>query len=342
MELVIFGIFGVFGVLFGGGLLYAMLTREPVPPSHQITAKPLGPWSFQRAEGVVSIRRCLWSEQSQSEFMLLELTTPTRLPRMDLRARSALFQSSGFEGHYSVHKRGQGASVLLASHDLQQHMMALARRHDTWAGKVHLRITDAAAGSHLEIRKEGWVRTDADASALADAICGVARAAGDAWDGPWVRLAQRYGLGAIQRDSRGQRRLDARIDGIGLRLEEHLERKHIRVEARARIPGLAALPELRIAHSADAKKAGWGADCESTGNPVLDMCVAVHGAQQPAVRELLEDPALTELLLPVIHGRQGVLNGSELRLFLEDPDTEVLETVTGEVIELARALQLRL
>ncbi len=300
-----------------------------------------GPWSFRRPEGVVHVGRRT-GETHHLKYMRVRLLAKARLPALELRPGGSLRRGSDFDQHFAVLERGPGAPLLLRDAELQRRMMALARRKDTWDGAVSLLIEGSATGCQLELHMEGWVNREARAEELADEICGLARAAAAAWDGPWRSIAEHWELGPIQHYGGGLRRIDGKVDGIGLEIEERVEGAELVIDLHASIPGLEELAGAKVTHRDDAAREGWGATCKPTGNPVLDMCVAVRGAQRPAVRALLEDAALTEALLAVVHGRRGILDGRGVHLRVEDPHAEELAVVVSEILDLARALQRRL
>jgi hypothetical protein len=309
----------------------------------------MGPWTFQRPEGSITVSRehdplmrVVDRTPVHVEFTRVLLQTHAHLPQLTLRPRSDRIHWESFSERFAVRARGRGASILLASEELKRGLMAIARRTDTWDGLVSLRVDGSPQGSTLELSKEGQIGTEAEAAVLADALCGIHRAALEAWDEPWNRTADRWALGPIQRDGQGLRRLETRIDDATLRIEERVEQDELVVALEARIPGLTRFTGLRMAHRDEALNQGWGGTTEPTGNPVLDLCVAVRGAHRPGTRTLLDDPALTEALLPVVHGRRGILDSRGATLILLDPLQEDLEELAGELITLVRALGRRL
>ncbi len=344
----------VFGFIAGVGvfsfvLITGLFDAETGSGEPQLPGPSVGPWTFLRPEGELVVRcehdpvtRFAERTPTHLDYSLVLLRSPAHLPQLELRPRGGLVPREGFDGRFEVRRRGRGASRLLAAPVLRRGLLAVAKRADTWDGLVSLNVGGTATGSTLELRKEGHIATEAEAAEQADALGGIARAALEAWDEPWRQAAERWSLGPIERDEQGLRRLDAELEGATLRIEERVEHGELIVELRAEIPALARFTNLRVVHRDEAQREGWDGMGKPTGNPVLDLCVAVIGVHRPGVRELLEDAALTEALLPIVHGRRGELGSQGVRLIPPDPHGVDLEEVCGELLALVQAISTRL
>ncbi len=346
MELILIGIIVCFGAFFAGlvfyvGQLQAELAGESVP---EISGPAFGHGSvhsYERSGRALELRWYYNPETASHEYMTASLSLSTALPGFELRPKLAMLQGSGFEGVFALRRRDPGADAILDDPGFRRALTAIAQRRDTWAGQVVCTVRGAPASCGLSLRKEGWVQSEGDAERLAGQIFALADAAVEAWDRPWLRISERWRLGPVRRNERGLRRLEVERDGLRVRLEEVVGARRLLTNLTVVPPGLEDLDTMRVAHREVAKKEGWGARAQPTGNPVLDMCVSVRDARNPAVQALLEDPELTAALLPVVHGRRASLDGRGVHLSTEVFDRAELEATLDEAMELARAVARR-
>ena len=301
--------------------------------------KLLAPRGFTTPEGEILVSWQTGLGDPHQEYMEAILSLSTWLPSLELRSKSSILQGPSFEGHFVLRRQLPGASLLLEDPQLRRLLLAIAQRRDTWSGTVSFFIRSAPAGCRVVLYKEGLLSTETEVEQLAEQFGAIGQAAIRCWDGPWLRVAERWALGTIQRDEQGLRTLAGPVGGVELQLHEITYRGGPETLLVLTMPSLERFPSLRVAHRDDARKQGWGEHCGPTGNPVLDMCVAVRGAHLPAVRALLDDASLTELLLPVIHGRQGELLGEELHVPCGELPGDQLPKLIAEALELGEALE---
>lgn len=280
-------------------------------------------------------------QKVHTEFMDLHLELGAHLPRFELKPTPILLAGDGFEGLFTVASQELAAGLLIASPALQARLVKLAKRKDTWQGAVTFTVQPTSTGTRLHLRKEGWVQGAVQVSRLVDHLHSLARDMLERWDQPWQAVASRWELPPLTRDREGLRRLGGHTRGVDLLLEER-SAGTTTTWLTVGVPGLAALGEIRVAHKDVAKAEGWSLQALATGNPVLDMTVSVLGAGRPAVRALLDDQDITELLLPVIHGRRGLLDRHGITLQIFDNADEHLTTVVDDVVDLAEAMAQRL
>ncbi len=348
MEGLFLAVIGVFLMTGMATAAYVMketesaATKQRRRPPEWFGPSQQSPRYHGRPEGEVSMAWASGSGTPHKQFMDLRLEIEARLPRFELKPTPVLLAGDGFEGLFTVASQELAAGSLIAAPALQRRLVGLAKRRDTWQGAVSFSVQPTATGSRLWLRKEGWVQDDDAGGVLVDTLCAMARDLLERWDQPWQAVAKRWELPPLTRDREGLRRLEGHTRGVDLLLEERATFSALTTWLTVGVPGLASLGEIRVAHKDVAKTEGWSLRALPTGNPVLDMTVTVLGAGRPAVRALLDDQRLTELLLPVVHGRRGVLDRRGVTLQLFDNADEHITSVVDEVVDLGEALAQRL
>ena len=293
-----------------------------------------GPASFERPEGRVRVSCETGLGNPHLEHMMLVLDMPTRLPPLKLRPhRSLLGDGVTFEDRFVV-RSGDPFTDGLLGDEARRLLVALSQRQDTWQGLVSLELQPSSPGTWLELRKEGHVQKSAEVKPLVDALCAIAGSMKEHWDQPWTALSERWPFGEPTRGTLGQRTLEAELDGMQVIVQENFETRPGHTLLEINVP---ALEGLEIVHRDQARGRSRDKYRIQTGNPVLDMLVAVRGrADHPALARLV-DPSITDLLLPIIHGRRGVVAHQGLQLRLPGSPRDLAGPLE-ELLDLARAL----
>jgi hypothetical protein len=197
---------------------------------------------------------------------------------------------------------------------------------------------DGSGGtSRLVIHRSGWLEQHAPVRELVDAVQVLGHSLVQAWDGPWVELAQARGLAVGKLGQRGAASLVGVIEGLPVEARARRGPDGWRTEVTAWVD---SLPGLRVAHRQLADDEGWAGQGVSLGNPVLDMLVTARADDPEALRALLSRDSITEALLPVIHGQPGsTLRHDSVRLVAAGRLREELGDALDDVLALARALR---
>ena len=293
------------------------------------------PVPFERPEGEIRVSWETGRGDPHLEHMLLRLDMPIRLPSLKLRPhRSLLGGGVAFEDRFVVRSGDAFADGLLGD-DVRRQLVALSLRQDTWQGLVSLDLRPSSFGSWINLRKEGHVQQRAEVEHLVDKLCAIGRSMLEHWEQPWTTLRERWPLGGLSRGTDGQRTLEGELDGMKLLVQENFDVHPSHTLLQIAVPALEGIEMVHVDH---ATGRAWNKARIKTGNPVLDMLVAVRGqAGHPAVA-LLGDPDITDLLLPIIHGRRGVVAHQGLQLRLPGSPRDLVGPL-DELLDLARALE---
>jgi hypothetical protein len=191
--------------------------------------------------------------------------------------------------------------------------------------------------SVVRVRRSGWLADHAPVRELIAAGEELARALVRAWDGPWVEAAQARGLAVGKLGQRGAATLVGVLEGIPVEARARRGPRGWRTQVTAWVDGPAG---LRVIHREQAREEGWEKRRVALGNPVLDMLVAAKAEDDAALRGLLADEAVTEALLPVVHGRRGsTLQHDSVRLVAPGRLTDDLGAAIDDALALARAVR---
>jgi hypothetical protein len=195
---------------------------------------------------------------------------------------------------------------------------------------------DSLAGfSDLVIHSSGWVTNHEDLRDLMGAAEQLAEVLVRAWDTPWLEAAHARGLAVGKLGQRGSSTLVGVLDGIPVEARARRTPSGWRTEVTAWVD---TLPGLLVVHSELAEEQGWADERVSLGNPVLDMLVAAKADDSAALRALLTPQAVTDELLPVVHGRPGSsLRHDSVRLVERGRLTEGLGAAIDDTLALAQA-----
>jgi hypothetical protein len=343
----------VLGVVFAGVMALVGIVTQIVLPNldevrsqrkalsdklrEQLGAKPLSgrAMSIERPEGRVTVDWVSPGREPHLQAMELVLDLPCHLPALEIHPKAtALSSGDDFDGRFTTRVRELGSGDLLVLPKLRRAVLALSLRHDTWQGAVTLTLRGTRTGSRLRVLKEGWVEEPGQVATLVDQLCAMGRTLQEGWDAPWLALAEGFALGEICRSEDGLRVLQGELSGYAFRIEEVVDGH----EGLTRfLLALRTDPALQVVRKERARAEGWAGI--TTGNPVLDMCVAVRSGDMESVKALLSRDGVTEALLPLIHGRDAQLDPSGLKLELEGFPREGLEELVEEVAELARVFR---
>ncbi len=184
----------------------------------------------------------------------------------------------------------------------------------------------------LRVRIPGRVRTVVDLDSCLEGMEALADGMIEAWDRPWFEAGARFGLQPTTPLQAGRRAVQGEVDGFSVHVWERAEDGPVIVEVAVDL----ALPvPLDVVH----KELAQG-ETQATGNPVLDMLVAVRSDQPDRVRALLADEDLTEALLQVVHARKGsTLTERRLTLCESGASREGPVAAILDALALARALR---
>jgi hypothetical protein len=338
MEVILLGAFVFFAVV---GVLAMGTIMSEAGSVGQITGPtrtpPRGRRFFATHLGEVMVAWTKGLGRPHLEHMELRLDLPAHLPRLQLRPCRNLTGGNSFEDRFA-HGRSDDDSRFLLSDAVRERLLRLSKSHDTWQGLVSVELEGTPSGARLTILKEGHAMSPADVDRLREEIVGIAEGMLESWDAPWLALGERWPLGPIRRDGSGLRSLEGMVDGVQLQVTEIVAGGQVLTRFELSLPRTEG---LRVVHLEQARGEGWEQQRQPTGNPVLDMLVAVRADGGEQARILLRDETLTDTLLPVVHGRRGELHEDGITLRIDGSPRD-LRGPAGELVALGRALRERL
>ncbi len=182
---------------------------------------------------------------------------------------------------------------------------ALAQLYAFGKGSIlHSGVTPSASrgGTLLVASRRAWLGGVHELTGFVEAGLALGRALLEVADAPWLRLATRPGLELSREGPHGRPVLRGELDGIALDLAV---REGPFRWAPTLVLGFPTLPGLVMRASQDGDPPVGERWRVATGNPVLDGMIYTTADEPQRLRSVLRDPALTPLLMEVLHGHPG-------------------------------------
>jgi len=168
--------------------------------------------------------------------------------------------------------------------------------------RLSIRPSEGRAQSWVVLRADGDELAPERLLAMAELTARVSEDLVAAWAAPWAELAARYGAGPPGVDPQGYRMVDLAHGPLRVAVREGERRGRVETSVHVAL----ALPVgLRVLHRDLARAEGWLTVAQPTGNPVLDMLVAMRCGEPGQAAALLADDEVTGALLEVVHAFPG-------------------------------------
>ncbi len=302
--------------------------------------------------GRVCLHHRVGASDAPDKSMRLEIEIPRLLPGLRiLTAPSLIVGQSGtptrpfntglaaFDEGFVAAPEGPGRAEALVDAALGTVILGLWEAGERAGLELVLRPSLAHGLTVLSIGHTGWLLEQETLAGFMEQGIVVAETIVGCWDGPWLAVAERLEASPALAEPSLVRGLQGRADGHRVEISELAGDPMHRTRISVAVDGI---PGLCIALQDHAKDEGWLHDRCLTGNPVLDMLLAVRcePSWQPLLQALLGDDALTELTLSVVHAHPGSLvTHQRVMLLVPGAPQGSLGGLVGQALALARALR---